>query len=228
MSDQPPIKSVESMHTIQGGVSVPFLRSIAAGFIFSLPIMVICGALAVNWEPFRPWWFWVWVLFLTVFMAFWWGWDEHFRVRIINIWEKITGRDIDGDGDVNDVPIPDPEIKEIRGTTEWTNEHGQVQGAMDRIVINETLAAEFARGVLVKGLSTAERNWKGSGKPFGDEDWDNWIGHLLRLNAIRERSDKNFRLGYEITKVGVSYLNGFLSEDEQWKILDKYWNLRAE
>jgi hypothetical protein len=161
-------------------------------------------------------------------MAFWWGWDEHFRVRIINIWEKITGRDIDGDGDINDVPIPDPDVKEIHGSTEWLNENGHRQGAMNKIVFNEKLAAEFARGVLVTGLSTAERNWKGSGKPFGDEDWDNWIAHLLKLNAIKERSDKNFRLGYEITPAGVSYLNGFMSEDEQWKILDKYWNLRAE
>jgi hypothetical protein len=97
---------------------------------------------------------------------------------------------------------------------------------MDKIIFSETLAAEFARGVLITGLSTAERNWKGDGKPFGTNDWDDWITHLKKLHAIVDRSDKNFRLGYEITPEGVSYLNGFLSEDEQWKILDKYWNLR--
>lgn len=184
-------------------------------------------AICLTIDPIRPYWWRAGLLALCLSMLASWWIDEKRRGRLFDALEKRLKVDMDGDGDIGGEP-PDPDVKEIHGSTEWTNENGHRQGAMDNIIISENLCIDFARGVLVKGLSTAERNWKGADKPFGDEDWDNWIKHLKKLQAIKDRSDKNFRLGYEITPVGVSYLNGFLTEDEQWKILDKFWDMAVD
>lgn len=229
MTDQSPktqgIDTIETvLHTTQAGAILPAARAM----FFSLMIGFLALAVCLAIDPLRPYWWKAALLGMGVSMVGSWIFDGYFRVRLMLVLEKVTGRDLDNDGDIADVPIPDPDVKEIHGSTEWLNESGHRQGALDKIVFSEALAAEFAHGVLVKGLSTAERNWKGDGKPFGATDWDNWITHLKKVHAIVDRSDKNFRLGYEITPEGVSYLNGFLSEDEQWNILQKYWDLRAK
>lgn len=228
MTDQSPrdqgIDHIEAvLHTTQAGAILPAARAAFFGLMIGLSATAICLAI----DPIREYWLRAGLIALAISVVASLLNDEKRRGRLFDALETRLKVDIDGDGDIGGEPIPDPDVKEIHGSTEWTNDNGHRQGAMDKIVFNEKLAAEFARGVLITGLSTAERNWKGAGKPFGDDDWDNWIAHLLKLNAIKERSDKNFRLGYEITKVGVSYLMKFLSEDEQWKILDKYWDMAA-
>ena len=204
MTDQPSTTAGDLLHTVQGGVKVPFLRAVAAGFLFSLPVLVICAGIAVNYEPFRRWWWLVWLTALTGFQSWWWWRDEQRRGRMLDAIERVLLMDIDGDGDIGG----EPQEENIIVTAERMTENNYIQAERGRIPVSYAQAKAFAIAVLA-GEGTDYRTWCRDKKLFSETEFADWREYLERLHAVESRG-RGDTSGVVVTANGRNVLQAII------------------
>lgn len=133
----------------------------------------------------------------TVSMWFWQVKDDRFLKRTF---ERLVGRDIDGDGYIGEPPEPQENLRvtvtEKRRTGSWT---GYFESP-----ITEPVLGQYARAVR-SGRETGYRHWAGKGKPFvSRKEYEDFREELM-CQGLAKWKDENARTqGFKLTARGTA------------------------
>jgi hypothetical protein len=186
VTDQSPktqgVDTIEAvLHTTQAGATLPAARAL----FFSLMVGFLALVTCLIIDPIRVYWWRAALLGMAVSMVVSWMIDEKRRGRLFDALERRLNFDMDGDGDIGGVPIP-----ELIVTSETMSDDGYLQGRRAPCPVSLERAQKFARGVLDMGKPPTFAEWAGGGKPFSDGQFTDFREWLIQLNgATKENPD---------------------------------------
>jgi hypothetical protein len=129
------------------------------------------------------------------------SWLALLRAHRAGLWavERVTGRDLDGDGRIGRPGEPAQpstvkiEIKEDR-------RNGQSLAWLD-LPVDEKRLRQFAQRVTAGG-ALSESEWTGSGGPFSRDEFRGLRDALIERGLARWRNPQEPRQGWELTRKG--------------------------
>jgi len=192
------VQPLGDLYTVQAAAQVPFARSLIAGLIYSTPVLVILLALAAN--KIVPFWrvgVWIFLLWWSGVMVYWWAREDKTRHRIINTLEWLMQKDLDGDGDIADVVT---DTVNVRLVSEDGN-HQQYL-TLPGMTIDQA-------GIIAKNLLTGtftQGGLTGSHGAFSLSQFNTVRDELLRRDWIVWRDPTAHPRGVELTTKGAAVM----------------------
>ena len=192
------VQPLGDLYTVQAAAQVPFARSLIAGLIYSTPVLVILLALAAN--KIVPFWrvgVWIFLLWWSGVMVYWWAREDKTRHRIINTLEWLMQKDLDGDGDIADVVT---DTVNVRLVSEDGN-HQQYL-TLPGMTIDQA-------GIIAKNLLTGtftQGGLTGSHGAFSLSQFNTVRDELLRRDWIVWRDPTAHPRGIELTTKGAAVM----------------------
>jgi hypothetical protein len=188
------------LHTVQAGIGVPLLQSLATAVIVGIAVMTV--ALVSNvLDPWKPT-----VVLMALAMAGWWLYSLWRWTRLTEReLPKVQVQSVDDDGD----PLT-PKV--VRVQLDWITDAGHYQQtSIFDLPATEQQLGELAEGLLNGGRSFSEKEWCGAGHPFSVNGFRELRSEMIKRGLLTRKSAKDHRQGYELTEEGKAIFRQFLS-----------------
>lgn len=186
-------------YSIEADVSVHFLRSLISGF-FALIAVSALVLITYNWDEGVEVisWKFIPILFVLVMCADWFGGragSERFLMKV----ERITGLDINGDGNVG----APPSTVRIEVT-----EHRENGGRIKYVdfPVKDIILQEFLTGLLEYGMPLSRPTWVGEGKLLTRGKYEAILEILLTEKWAYMIKPGSPTAGYALTVAGKTLL----------------------
>lgn len=199
------VSAQEYLHTHTAGATVPLFQAVITGALFALFLLVL-----LLWQRVRDGGIYALLVFCFVTAVTWIMLQGHwFSLTKL---EKLTGRDINGDGmvgDSNQVTTNHTVKVDLRKITQDGYTH------VERLTlpVTESELATLAAGLLA-GRSLTEREWAGPGKLFSINQFREIRGELLKRGVVRPSNPKDLRQGFTVTRAGMALMHHFAAMSE--------------
>jgi hypothetical protein len=198
-----PVSLSESafLHSTQAGAGLPALKA----FIYALSSAVLVAIICYRWWPEEVW-FVSAVTMPAVFLLAFYSTQREWS-RLIGLIELWVMHDLDGRDGIGNMQ-PDPEPVEVEKNLVLNYRILSTDGTdttyRQRLPISPEDMQIISNGIVNRGLSLAEDNWrpKSKGKPFGDTEFKRIINALHAAKFIRYVDPEHENLGYKPTRVG--------------------------
>lgn len=194
------ISAQEYLHTHQAGALVPLSQAAITGGLFSLFVLTV-----LLWQRVQDAWIYSLLLF-TLTTAVTWVLLQGHWFSLTRL-ETLTGRDINGDGQIGDEK-PQVINHTVKIDLRKTTESGYTQVDKLTLPMSESQLATLAAGLLA-GRSLSEREWAGAGLLFSVPQFREIKTELLRRGVIRPSSPKDLRQGFVLTRAGKALMEHF-------------------
>jgi|SRR3990167_1303872 len=176
-------------------VIVPLQQAAITAGVVTLPVAALTAA--AGWPVAVP------VIVGTISFTASWFYLLRDSRSLLRVVERVTNRDINGDGRIGDEPEPAP--RSVRLEVTEHREGGATMRFLD-MPLDEARLREFARGILA-GKSFSERAWAGDGKPFSQNDFAALRDKLIETGYARWKGGER-RMGAELTAKGRAMFAG--------------------
>ena len=196
------LPSRQYLHTTQAGAVLPFLQASITGAILGSLALI----LAYTWRARDPW-TWGGLVAVLAWAITWLQLQRHW-FTLTNL-EKLTGLDLDGNGEIGNEP---QRPAEIRIKLSEINDGGHYHETVYPLPATLEQMQALAEG-LTQGLPFSERTWTGSGRPFSVNEFRALRSEMIKRGLLILASDKDPRQGYSLTKPGRACMRGFMQAD---------------
>lgn len=193
----PPVVEPERyrLHNTEAGVKVPFSQALISGVISGVAALIIAFVLEVL-DPWKP----ALVMFALVTPLVWFLSRRNW-VGLVNRVETWTGLDLDQDGDIGEDRVTHIDLTSKVGATRRTQKLA--------IPATEEQLRRLAVGIL-GGVTFAERNWTGRGRPFSIDQFRELRDYLEKAELLTKSNDKSNNQGFALTAKGRAMLAHYL------------------
>lgn len=198
-----PASSRQYLHTVSAGAGLPLIQAAISGVIVFVLVLLAGYELRFR-SPIVT----AGILGLLSLALVWILRQRHWY-QLADL-ERLTGVDLNRDGTVGK-PEPEP-VRSVRVQLNHVTQEGHVYAGdiFDLPATPEQLVA-LADGLLNGGMRFSVREWCGSGRPFSVTEFNLLRNEMLRRGLIRQVSEKDSRVGIELTDAGRQVMQDFLN-----------------
>jgi hypothetical protein len=192
----PPVVEPERyrLHNTEAGVKVPFSQALISGVISGVAMMAICWVLDVL-DPWKPG-----IVIMALVTPLVWFLSRRNWVGLVNRVEEWTGLDLPG----NDAPEDKVTLIDLTSKVGATRRTQKLA-----IPATEEQLRRLAVGIL-GGVTFAERNWTGRGRPFSIDQFRELRDYLEKAELLTKSNDKSHNQGFTLTAKGRAMLAHYL------------------
>lgn len=195
-----PASSRQYLHTVSAGAGLPFIQAVISGVITFILVLLI--GIELRWRsPFAT----AGIVGLLALAVMWILRQRHWY--LLADLERWSGLDLNRDGTIGK---PEP-VHSVRVQLNHVTQEGYVYAGdiFDLPATPEQLIA-LADGLLIGGMRFSVREWCGSGRPFSVTEFNLLRNEMLKRGLIRQVSEKDSRVGIELTEAGRQVMQDFL------------------
>lgn len=174
------------------GLWIPAGQAVITGFFIGLVVAIT--SIALHFERWYLWGFLAWVMAqVIVWVILLTNWH-----KLVNRLEKFTGFDIDGDGDIADIPAPPPLRVDITEDDGRSVRFAYLPAPSDKL--------QKMASMILSGSNFSESFFVGSGKLFTRSQFAELRGVMLKRGLLEWNNPSSPARGVVFTKTGLAVI----------------------
>jgi hypothetical protein len=186
------------LHTTTAGGWLPLIQATISGIITGAAVIVLAFVFRAR-DP----WQWAGGAAVITWALTWLQLQRH--------WFNLTrtGLDLNRDSVTGNQDNHGPE--EVRVRLSEVKENGHFQEHIFNLPGDLDQMQTLAEG-LTNGQPFSERLWTGAGRPFSVNQFKALRSELIKRGLLSLANSKDPRQGYNLTRVGLAFMRGFIQE----------------